>query len=496
MKALILFPHQLFEEIFSKFVGFKIYLVEHPLFFTQYRFHKQKLILHRASMSDFAEKASTAGFEAMHCKIDMFPNLDSVAKLIQNDGIKEIALFDPTDDWLNRDIETTLRTEFNCTIHSTPMFLTDLPTLEDFFKDKKRFRMAEFYTFQRKRLKILVDEKGKPEGGKWSFDEENRKKLPKKINIPSPPRFPPNIHVDEAQEWVQREFSDNYGNASGFEYPVTHQDAQEALQYFLTTSLVHFGAYEDAMSEREGRVFHSVLTPALNIGLLTPVQVVRETLLFVEKNPVPLNSLEGFLRQIIGWREFVRAMYVKIGSKQRTRNYFKFSRKIPETFWAAETGLRPADIALKRVLETGYCHHIERLMIFGNLMLLCEFDPDEVYVWFMTLFIDAYDWVMVPNVYGMSQYADGGIMTTKPYVSGSAYLKRMSDFKEGDWSPIWDALYWRFVYNHLKVFNSNQRVNFTAITLEKMKDEVLEAHLGRAEGFLNSLDAASKVEVK
>ena len=372
------------------------------------------------------------------------------------------------------------------------MFLTELSTLDAFFKDKNRFRMAEFYAFQRKRLKILVDENGKPQGGKWSFDEENRKKLPKNIDTPSPPSFPPNIHVTEAREWVEREFSGNYGNASDFEYPATHEDAQEALQYFLATSLVHFGAYEDAMNEREGRVFHSVLTPALNIGLLTPAQVVHETLLFVEKNPVPLNSLEGFLRQIIGWREFVRAMYEKVGRKQRTRNYFRFTRKIPETFWTAETGLRPADIVLKRILETGYCHHIERLMIFGNLMLLCEFDPDEVYEWFMTLFIDAYDWVMVPNVYGMSQYADGGLMTTKPYVSGSAYLKRMSDFKAGDWRPIWDALYWRFVYKHRKVFESNQRVNFTAITLDKMKTEVREAHLARAEGFLNSLDGADK----
>ena len=413
MKALILFPHQLFEEVFANFEGFKIYLVEHSLFFTQYRFQKQKLILHRASMSAFAEKALSAGFEAMHCKIDAFPDLASVAKLLREDGIGELALFDPTDDWLNRDIETTFRTEFTCTTRPTPMFLTDLPTLDAFFKDKNRFRMAEFYTFQRKRLKILVDDKGKPEGGKWSFDEENRKKLPKNIDIPSPPRFPHNIHVNDAQDWVEREFPGNYGNASGFEYPVTHEDAQEALQYFLATSLIHFGAYEDAMSEREGRVFHSILTPALNIGLLTPAQVVRETLLFVEKNPVPLNSLEGFLRQIIGWREFVRAMYEKVGRKQRTRNYFKFTRKIPETFWTAETGLRPADIVLRRVLETGYCHHIERLMVFGNLMLLCEFDPDEVYAWFMTLFIDAYDWVMVPNVYGMSQHADGGVMTTK-----------------------------------------------------------------------------------
>ncbi len=443
-------------------------------------------------MSAFTEKALTVGFEAVHCKIEAFPDLASLAKMLRVDGIKELALFDPTDDWLNRDIETTLRTEFTCTTHPTPMFLTDLPTLDAFFKDKKRFRMAEFYTFQRKRLKILVDDKGKPEGGKWSFDEENRKKLPKKLDIPSPPRFLPNIHVNKAHEWVEREFPGNYGNASGFGYPVTHEDAQEALHYFLTTSLVHFGAYEDAMSEREGRVFHSVLTPALNIGLLTPAQVVQETLLFVGKIPVPLNSLEGFLRQIIGWREFVRAMYEKVGRKQRTRNYFKFSRKIPETFWIAKTGLRPADIVLQRVLETGYCHHIERLMVFGNLMLLCEFDPDEVHVWFMTLFIDAYDWVMVPNVYGMSQYADGGVMTTKPYVSGSAYLKRMSDFKEGDWRPIWDGLYWRFAYIHQKFFEGNQRVNFTAITLDKMKKEDLEAHLARAEDFLKALDGGQE----
>ena len=484
MSTLILFPHQLFKEVFSRFKGFRIALIEPALFFTQFPFHKQKLILHRASMKLFADQLSDAGFEVAYFDIDAYPEIGGVAAQLKTEGVSEICYYDLADNWLEREVTSCFSPFATLEIMESPMFLTDRQTIGSFFEGKRRYRMAEFYTFQRRRLKILVDSTGKPEGGKWSFDTENRKKLPKNVKVHSPILFGNNSYVSEATQWAESRFPDNYGSAENFSYPITHGEATEALDHFLSMSLAIFGDYEDAMSETEARVFHSVLTPALNIGLLTPLQIVEATLDFASRNPIPLNSLEGFLRQIIGWREFVRAVYVLKGGRQRTQNALGFTNKIPEALWRGETGLHPIDVTLKRTLQTGYSHHIERLMLFGNLMLLCEIAPDEVYAWFMTLFIDAYDWVMVPNVYGMSQYADGGLMTTKPYVSGSAYIRRMSDYKNGAWVPIWDGLYWRFISRHRSLFDGNQRVSFATLTIDKMSPATLQNHLTNAEEFL------------
>jgi deoxyribodipyrimidine photolyase-related protein len=191
---------------------------------------------------------------------------------------------------------------------------------------------------------------------------------------------------------------------------------------------------------------------------------------------VPLNSLEGFVRQVIGWREFVRLVYRTRGRQQRTRNYWNYTRPIPAAFYTGTTGITPVDHVIRSALETAYCHHIERLMILGNFMLLCDLHPDAVYQWFMELFIDAYDWVMVPNVYGMSQFADGGTMTTKPYISGSSYVLKMSDHKKDSWCPIWDALYWRFIDRHEKFFRSNPRMAVMVAMKDKMGPKLKEHH--------------------
>ena len=225
----------------------------------------------------------------------------------------------------------------------------------------------------------------------------------------------------------------------------------------------------------------------LNVGLLTPQYIIDETLKYASEHNIPINSTEGFIRQIIGWREFIRAIYQLKGSQERTRNYWGFTRKIPESFWNGTTGIEPLDITIKKVIETGYCHHIERLMVLGNFMLLCEFDPDEVYRWFMELFIDAYDWVMVPNIYGMSQFADGGLMSTKPYISGSNYLMKMSDFKKGEWQVIWDALFWRFMHVHRDFFLQNPRLGMLIRSFDKMPIEKQITLLTKADNFINNL---------
>lgn len=225
----------------------------------------------------------------------------------------------------------------------------------------------------------------------------------------------------------------------------------------------------------------------LNIGLLQPDFILQKAIGYATKNDIPLNSLEGFVRQILGWREFVRAVYVREGSRQRTTNYWGFSRSIPPSFWNGTTGIEPVDAVIRKVLRTGYCHHIERLMVLGNFMLLCEFAPDEVYRWFMEMFVDAYDWVMVPNVYGMTQFADGGLMTTKPYISGSNYLMKMSDFEKGDWQTVWDGLFWRFMHVHRDFFQQNPRLGMLVKTFDNMDATKRNAHLQAAEDFLRRM---------
>jgi deoxyribodipyrimidine photolyase-related protein len=230
-----------------------------------------------------------------------------------------------------------------------------------------------------------------------------------------------------------------------------------------------------------------LISPLLNSGLLTPDLIISKSLVYSEKNNIPLNSTEGFIRQIIGWREFIRGIYQCNGSSQRTKNFWGFNRKIPASFYNGTTGILPLDDTIKKVISTGYCHHIERLMILGNFMLLCEFDPDEVYKWFMELFIDSYDWVMVPNVYGMSQFADGGLMSTKPYISGSNYILKMSDYSKGDWHAIWDALFWRFMNVNRDFFLKNPRLGMLVRSYDKMTDEKKESIQNTSESFLDKL---------
>ena len=225
--------------------------------------------------------------------------------------------------------------------------------------------------------------------------------------------------------YVEGNFGNNIGELSEFQiYPTTFEESEEWLQQFFEFRFFEFGVYEDAIVKEESFLNHSVLSPLINVGLLCPKKVIKEAVVFADKNGIPINSLEGFVRQILGWREFIRGVYEVKGIEERTKNFWQHSRKIPQSFYNGTTGILPIDNTIKKVLKTSYAHHIERLMILGNFMLLCEFDPDEVYQWFMELFIDAYDWVMVPNVYGMSLFADGGLMSTKPYISSSNYIKK------------------------------------------------------------------------
>lgn len=489
-KTGIIFPHQLFEQ--SKLISTcnTIYLVEEWLFFKQYNFHKRKIAFHRASMKFYESYLQSLKVKVVY--IDALNELSDIRKLIPHlkfVGINDFEYIDTIDCWLEQRIEKACETNgVKRNKNRSPLFLNSSEEVASYFSDKKRMFQTDFYKHQRLSRTILIDINKKPIGGKWTFDDENRLKYPKNEIPPKTLFLKPNTFYTEANTYTNTHFHDNYGNLNmDFIYPTTFDESKTWLSTFLKSRFELFGNYEDAIVSNETILHHSVLTPMLNAGLLTPQFIIDETLLYASLHNVPLNSLEGFIRQIIGWREFIRAVYELKGNEERTKNYWGFSRKIPASFWNGTTGIEPIDTTIKKALNTGYCHHIERLMVLGNFMLLCEFDPDDVYRWFMALFIDAYDWVMVPNVYGMSQFADGGLMATKPYISGSNYLMKMSDYKKGDWQNVWDGLFWRFMHTHRTFFLQNPRLGMLVNSFDKMPESKQKSHLSNAEQFLNTL---------
>lgn len=485
----IIFPHQLFKnsEVLNKVDD--IILVEEYLFFNQYKFHQQKISFHRATMKAYENYLIQLGKNVRY--INAIDNLNDVRNLLPNlekEGFTTIHLIDPTDNWLQKHIHQK-KGNLEIIWYNNPLFINIKEELANFFKPtKKKFFQTSFYKSERKKRDILMDGKN-PTGGKWTFDDENRKKYPKD-KIAPPINFPAETaYHKEAKKYVLKNFKENYGKLNDFVvYPIDFKSAEEWLEQFFEIRFHDFGTYEDAIVKEAHFLNHSLLSPLINVGLLHPKIVIEKAIDFATKNDIPINSTEGFVRQILGWREFIRGVYEAKGSEERTKNFWKFSRKIPKSFYNGTTGIEPIDDVIKKVNKTAYAHHIERLMILGNFMVLCEFDPDEVYQWFMELFIDAYDWVMVPNVYGMSLFADGGLMSTKPYISSSNYLMKMSNYKKGNWQKTWDGLFWTFMDKHRDFFLSNPRLGMLIRTFDKMAQDKKETHFKNAEQFFKQFD--------
>ncbi|GAB1307517.1 cryptochrome/photolyase family protein [Urechidicola sp. KH5] len=482
----IIFPHQLFEKNPLIENRETIYLIEEFLFFKQYPFHKQKIAFHRASMKAYEKYLKSLNLSVIYIEsTNKLSDFRNFKKEILDKKITHINVIDPSDDWLEVRIKCLDKL---CEINmlENPQFLNSTKDLTVFFKkDKKSFFHTTFYKQQRKKLFILLDKEHKPVGGKWTYDIENRKKYPKN-KIPPYVQFPEEkSEWNEAVEYTQKWYKSNPGELSKERfYPINHSESYQWIEQFLLFRFYDFGMYEDAILKEESILHHSVLSPLLNTGLISPNYLIKRTLNFAQTEKIPINSVEGFIRQIIGWREFIRGMYFCKGRFSRTRNFWGTKRKIPKSFYTGTTGIVPVDQTIKKVLRTGYCNHIERLMVLGNFMLLCEFDPNEVYQWFMELFIDAYDWVMVPNVYGMTLFADGGTFATKPYIGGSNYIKKMSNYDSGPWTKIWDGLFWRFVLKHREFFKNNPRTAMLNHSLNKMTEEKKKIHLENAESFI------------
>lgn len=496
---LLVFPNQLFQ----KHPGLendprRVVLIEDSLFFGDAfypaAFHKQKLWLHRASMKRYQQFLEDKGFKTLYLDHDASEHSlrKHMESLFQKRTLKpkRFETLEPADFILRkRLVRACEQLDTKIEFLPNPGFLNTPEQNREYRDGKKRWFMADFYKSQRRRLNVLVDDEGNPVGDQWSFDKDNRKKVPK-AKLDSIPKIekPKFDAIDtEAQSHVQENYPDNPGRLQQLHYPTSHAAAKKWLQRFLEQRFNEFGIYEDAIVEGESWLWHSVLTPMLNVGLLTPKQIVAAALKHAEKNDVPLNSLEGFLRQIIGWREFIRATYEDHGVEMRTSNHWQHHRDIPKSFYDGTTGILPIDETIERINDTGYCHHIERLMVLGGFMFLCEFQPKQIYTWFMEMFVDSYDWVMVPNAYAMSQHADNGLITTKPYFSGSSYVRKMSHHKKADWCDLWDGLYWRWIWNHADDLAKNPRWAMMCSMAKKMDAEKRQAHLDNAAAFLSKL---------
>jgi deoxyribodipyrimidine photolyase-related protein len=485
----LIFPNQLFAKSPLLENGEEVYLIEEYLFFKQYLFHKQKIAFHKASMKCYQHFLEEKGIQVNYIASNHeLSDIRAFDEEIKRKGITEINIIDPVDNWLEKRIKAVTK---NCKLNnfSSPLFINTKEDLSNFFReDKKSFFQTTFYKQQRKKMDILLNDGDQPKGGKWTYDSENRRKYPKGKTPPGI-HFPKTTHFwTESVAYTENYFRNNPGQLSKDPiYPINHEQAEHWFIQFLDYRFFDFGIYEDAILKQQSFINHSILSPLLNVGLILPNHVVTQSLSFAEKANIPINSTEGFIRQLIGWREFIRGMYECKGSYSRTRNFWGFDRKIPKSFYDGSTGVAPIDETIKEVLKTGYCHHIERLMILGNFMLLCEFDPDDVYQWFMELFIDAYDWVMVPNVYGMSQFSDGGTFATKPYVGASNYINKMSNYPKGDWEEIWDGLFWRFIAKHQEFFKSNPRTSMLYHSLNRMSKDKRQLHIKNAEEFMEKI---------
>ncbi len=493
MKLFFILGNQLFP--LKNLARFKndhlLFMAEDKELCTYKKHHKLKILLFLSSMRSYAENLKKNKFKIEYSKIDSqeFKKkyTEKLMRIISRKKIKEVSSFEVEDKFF----EIKLKQFFNqqkikWNIIPSPMFLNSREEFKTYLSKTKRPFMANFYKERRQKLNILMRKDGSPEGGKWSFDEDNRNKIPKNLKVPILPKLNETTHTKELKTVVNKLFKNHPGNVNEFWFATEYSEVIKLLDFFIKEKSNLFGDYEDAVDQNNHILFHSALSPYLNIGLITPDVVIQKILDFHKKNKIRLNSLEGFIRQIIGWREFMRGIYQNYSSEMENKNFFKQNRKMKISWYKGTTGLPPLDYAIKNAYKYGWSHHIERLMILSNIMNLCEIKPQLVYNWFMEMYVDSSDWVMVPNVYGMGLFSDGGIFATKPYICGSSYFMKMMDFKKGEWCNTMDGLYWRFINRNRSFFSKNPRLSMMVRIFDKMKTDRKKKILSEAEKFIKN----------
>ncbi len=488
----IIFGNQLFHpKELKKFGCEEVFMAEDYGLCTYEKHHKLKLYLYLTSMREYKDELESASIKVNYFKLDDRKKAEDypsfLLKFLKKRKIISINIFEIEDEPFKESLTSALKeSKILINTHDSPMFLLSKNEFKSLVKSNNTYRMNSFYKEMRKKYKILVDEEGNPFGNKWSYDDENRKKIPSGTKIPQLPKFKLSKHHTEVVKLIEDHFDSHPGSLENIWFPVRRKDANKQLTEFLKQRFSNFGLYEDAMLENQNFLFHSCLSANMNIGLLTPNEVVKKALKIGDEKSIPINSLEGFIRQIIGWREFVRGIYTEEGNFQKSQNYWNHQKKLSSSWYSGNTGLAPLDDSIQRTLSDGYIHHIPRLMIISNIMNLCEVNPNEIYKWFMEMYIDSSEWVMVPNVYGMATYSDGGLMSTKPYTCGSNYVLKMSDYKKGEWCDVMDGLYWRFTEKNRKFYESNPRLSMVLRNLDNMKKDRKKKIFKEAELFIKN----------
>ena len=450
-----------------------VFMCEDSGLCTYEKHHKSKIALFFNAMRSFRDSLEAANIDCIYYDFNNKFEDSYIKKLsseIKDNNFSCIRFFEIEDKPFENEIMQMISDlDIKCEVLNTPMFLDSRESFKDFVGDKKFLLQANYYKKARKEMDILI-ENDKPVGGKWSFDDENRKKLPKDYLIPKLPVIKERDDFEEISNFINTEFNDHPGNINNI-FPYTTEQALDWLDTFFEERFKDFGPYEDAIFMGEHFQLHSALSSSMNLGIITPQQIITKAKDYAEANDIPLNSLEGFVRQIIGWREFIRGIYQNFSEKMINSNYWNHNRKLSEAWYTGDTGIEPLDDAIKGALEFGYTHHINRLMVLASIMNMSRIHPSEIYKWFMEMFVDSSEWVMVPNVFGMGTFADGGIFATKPYISGSSYILRMSNFKKGDWCEIVDGLYWKFIEDNKEFFAKNPRLSLMIRALEKLDQE-------------------------
>ena len=450
-----------------------VFMCEDSGLCTYEKHHKSKIALFFNAMRSFRDSLEAANIDCIYYDFNNKFEDSYIKKLsseIKDNNFSCIRFFEIEDKPFENEIMQMISDlDIKCEVLNTPMFLDSRESFKDFVGDKKFLLQANYYKKARKEMDILIENE-KPVGGKWSFDDENRKKLPKDYLIPKLPVIKERDDSDEISNFINTEFNDHPGNINNI-FPYTTEQALDWLDTFFEERFKDFGPYEDAIFTGEHFQLHSALSSSMNLGIITPQQIITKAKDYAEANDIPLNSLEGFVRQIIGWREFIRGIYQNFSEKMINSNYWNHNRKLSEAWYTGDTGIEPLDDAIKGALEFGYTHHINRLMVLASIMNMSRIHPSEIYKWFMEMFVDSSEWVMVPNVFGMGTFADGGIFATKPYISGSSYILRMSNFKKGDWCEIVDGLYWKFIEDNKEFFAKNPRLSLMIRALEKLDQE-------------------------
>ena len=443
MKLFLLLGNQLFApKYLNDFKDHIFYMAEDYDLCTFEKHHKHKILLFLSSMRSYGDELKSKNFNLIYKDVNKEFKLSyekKLEKIIKEKKIKEISFFEIEDKFFERKILNFCKKKsLKVNQIKTPMFLINRDKFKNYLSKNKRPFMANFYKIVRTKTNLLMNKNGTPKGNKWSFDEDNRKKLPKEIKIPEISKIKETKNTIILKKFIESNFKDHPGDTKSFWFPTTRKDANKWLDEFMKERIKLFGDYEDAVTDKSNTVFHSALSPLINLGLLTPEEII-EKLRKVE-GKIPMNSLEGYIRQIIGWREFMRGIYQNFDERLEKTNFFNHKRKMKNNWYKGNTGLPPLDHAISNAVNYGWSHHIERLMILANIMNLCEINPKQVYKWFMEMFVDSSDWVMAPNVYGMGLFSDGGIFATKPYICGSSYFLKMMHFKKGPWCDVMDGL--------------------------------------------------------